>query len=125
MSKEGQWLPWGCCSPLSSSTALSLTPSFSLQSNKVPVVQPSHGVHPLTPLIPYSNDHFSHGSHSPHLPADISQKQGNPNCSSVGSEHQALLRVGLMELHLGLTLQQDGHSGRTSRKPERSPQGDV
>uniref|UniRef100_A0A669PVV0 Transcription factor 7 n=1 Tax=Phasianus colchicus TaxID=9054 RepID=A0A669PVV0_PHACC len=44
-------------------------------SNKVPVVQPSHGVHPLTPLIPYSNDHFSHGSHSPHLPADISQKQ--------------------------------------------------
>ncbi|OXB76693.1 UNVERIFIED_CONTAM: hypothetical protein H355_008732, partial [Colinus virginianus] len=50
-------------------------PPFSLQSNKVPVVQPSHGVHPLTPLIPYSNDHFSHGSHSPHLPADISQKQ--------------------------------------------------
>ncbi|KFR01823.1 Lymphoid enhancer-binding factor 1, partial [Opisthocomus hoazin] len=45
-------------------------------SNKVPVVQPSHGVHPLTPLIPYSNDHFSHGSHSPHLPADINQKQG-------------------------------------------------
>ncbi|RMB96786.1 hypothetical protein DUI87_26852 [Hirundo rustica rustica] len=47
-----------------------------LRSNKVPVVQPSHGVHPLTPLIPYSNDHFSHGSHSPHLPADINQKQG-------------------------------------------------
>ncbi|EMP41602.1 Transcription factor 7, partial [Chelonia mydas] len=45
-------------------------------SNKVPVVQPSHGVHPLTPLIPYSNEHFSHGSHSPHLPADINQKQG-------------------------------------------------
>ncbi|NXP88615.1 LEF1 factor, partial [Passerina amoena] len=49
---------------------------FVLQSNKVPVVQPSHGVHPLTPLIPYSNEHFSHGSHSPHLPADINQKQG-------------------------------------------------
>ncbi|KAJ7420891.1 hypothetical protein WISP_46051 [Willisornis vidua] len=46
------------------------------ESNKVPVVQPSHGVHPLTPLIPYSNDHFSHSSHSPHLPADINQKQG-------------------------------------------------
>uniref|UniRef100_A0ACB8EJ77 Uncharacterized protein n=1 Tax=Sphaerodactylus townsendi TaxID=933632 RepID=A0ACB8EJ77_9SAUR len=45
------------------------------KSNKVPVVQPSHGVHPLTPLIPYSNEHFSHGSHSPHLPADINQKQ--------------------------------------------------
>ncbi|XP_075756492.1 transcription factor 7 isoform X3 [Pelodiscus sinensis] len=50
--------------------------SMSPLSNKVPVVQPSHGVHPLTPLIPYSNEHFSHGSHSPHLPADISQKQG-------------------------------------------------
>ncbi|KAF7249227.1 Lymphoid enhancer-binding factor 1 [Varanus komodoensis] len=50
--------------------------TFSETSNKVPVVQPSHGVHPLTPLIPYSNEHFSHGSHSPHLPADISQKQG-------------------------------------------------
>uniref|UniRef100_A0A8C8A5K4 HMG box domain-containing protein n=1 Tax=Otus sunia TaxID=257818 RepID=A0A8C8A5K4_9STRI len=50
--------------------------SMSPLSNKVPVVQPSHGVHPLTPLIPYSNDHFSHGSHSPHLPADINQKQG-------------------------------------------------
>uniref|UniRef100_H3BAH3 Transcription factor 7 n=1 Tax=Latimeria chalumnae TaxID=7897 RepID=H3BAH3_LATCH len=45
-------------------------------SNKVPVVQPSHGVHPLTPLIPYSNEGFSTGSHSPHLPADINQKQG-------------------------------------------------
>uniref|UniRef100_A0A8B9TSN0 Transcription factor 7 n=1 Tax=Anas platyrhynchos TaxID=8839 RepID=A0A8B9TSN0_ANAPL len=50
--------------------------SMSPLSNKVPVVQPSHGVHPLTPLIPYSNDHFSHSSHSPHLPADINQKQG-------------------------------------------------
>ncbi|XP_042308428.1 transcription factor 7 isoform X4 [Sceloporus undulatus] len=50
--------------------------SMSPLSNKVPVGQPSHGVHPLTPLIPYSNEHFSHGSHSPHLPADINQKQG-------------------------------------------------
>ncbi|XP_053573193.1 transcription factor 7 isoform X1 [Bombina bombina] len=44
--------------------------------SKVPVVQPSHGVHPLTPLIPYNNEPFSHGSHSPHLPADLNQKQG-------------------------------------------------
>ncbi|XP_064422865.1 transcription factor 7 [Latimeria chalumnae] len=50
--------------------------SMSPLSNKVPVVQPSHGVHPLTPLIPYSNEGFSTGSHSPHLPADINQKQG-------------------------------------------------
>ncbi|KAM8974193.1 transcription factor 7 isoform 2-T2 [Pelodytes ibericus] len=44
-------------------------------SSKVPVVQPSHGVHPLTPLIPY-NESFNHGSHSPHLPLDLNQKQG-------------------------------------------------
>ncbi|XP_061473082.1 transcription factor 7 isoform X10 [Rhineura floridana] len=50
--------------------------SMSPLSNKVPVVQPSHGIHPLTPLIPYSNEHFGHGSHSPHLPADLNQKQG-------------------------------------------------
>ncbi|XP_077122173.1 transcription factor 7 isoform X3 [Ranitomeya variabilis] len=49
--------------------------SMSTLSSKVPVVQPSHGVHPLTPLIPY-NEPFSHSSHSPHLPADLNQKQG-------------------------------------------------
>ncbi|XP_075065875.1 transcription factor 7 isoform X3 [Mixophyes fleayi] len=50
--------------------------SMSTLSTKVPVVQPSHGVHPLTPLIPYNNEPFSHSSHSPHLPADLNQKQG-------------------------------------------------
>ncbi|XP_075712455.1 transcription factor 7 isoform X2 [Rhinoderma darwinii] len=50
--------------------------SMSTLSSKVPVVQPSHGVHPLTPLIPYNNEPFSHSSHSPHLPADLNQKQG-------------------------------------------------
>ncbi|XP_031753655.1 transcription factor 7 isoform X3 [Xenopus tropicalis] len=47
--------------------------SVSALSSKVPVVQPSHGVHPL---IPYNNESFSHGSHSTHLPADLNQKQG-------------------------------------------------
>eukprot|EP00069_Balaena_mysticetus_P001370 bmy_15291T0 len=47
-----------------------------LQSNKVPVVQPSHAVHPLTPLITYSDEHFSPGSHPSHLPSDVSSKQG-------------------------------------------------
>ncbi|XP_018429380.1 PREDICTED: transcription factor 7-like 2, partial [Nanorana parkeri] len=51
--------------------------SMSTLSSKVPVVQPSHGVHPLTPLIPFNNEPFSHSSHSPHLPADLNQKQGN------------------------------------------------
>ncbi|KAG8439125.1 hypothetical protein GDO86_005367 [Hymenochirus boettgeri] len=50
--------------------------SMSTLSSKVPVVQPSHGVHPLSPLIPYNNETFSHGAHSPHLPADLNQKQG-------------------------------------------------
>ncbi|XP_063784774.1 transcription factor 7-like 2 isoform X3 [Pseudophryne corroboree] len=55
--------------------------SMSSLSSKVPVVQPSHGVHPLTPLIPYNNEPFSHSSHSPHLPADLNQKQGTHRSS--------------------------------------------
>ena len=51
-------------------------PVVTLQSNKVPVVQPSHAVHPLTPLITYSDEHFSPGSHPPHIPSDVSSKQG-------------------------------------------------
>uniref|UniRef100_A0A3Q1ICS2 HMG box domain-containing protein n=1 Tax=Anabas testudineus TaxID=64144 RepID=A0A3Q1ICS2_ANATE len=45
-------------------------------SNKVSVVQQSHGMHPLTSLLPYSNEHFSPSP--PHLPIDIdmSQKTG-------------------------------------------------
>ncbi|XP_063277604.1 lymphoid enhancer-binding factor 1 isoform X5 [Prinia subflava] len=46
------------------------------ESNKVPVVQPSHAVHPLTPLITYSDEHFSPGSHPSHVPSDVSSKQG-------------------------------------------------
>ncbi|XP_058852325.1 transcription factor 7-like 2 isoform X6 [Acipenser ruthenus] len=47
---------------------------MSPSSNKVSVVQQSHGMHPLTSLLPYSNDHFN--PNSPHLPADMSQKPG-------------------------------------------------
>ncbi|KAI5107747.1 lymphoid enhancer-binding factor 1, partial [Silurus meridionalis] len=39
-------------------------------SNKVPVVQPSHAVHPLTPLITYSDEHFAPGPHSAQHPQD-------------------------------------------------------
>uniref|UniRef100_A0A8C9PDB3 Transcription factor 7 like 2 n=1 Tax=Spermophilus dauricus TaxID=99837 RepID=A0A8C9PDB3_SPEDA len=38
-------------------------------SNKVPVVQHPHHVHPLTPLITYSNEHITPGKPTPHLPA--------------------------------------------------------
>ncbi|XP_040929593.1 transcription factor 7 isoform X3 [Betta splendens] len=50
--------------------------SVSPSSNKVSVVQQSHGMHPLTSLLPYSNEHFSPSP--PHLPLDIdmSQKTG-------------------------------------------------
>ncbi|TWW75103.1 Lymphoid enhancer-binding factor 1, partial [Takifugu flavidus] len=44
------------------------------QSNKVSVVQQSHGMHPLSSLLPYGNEHFSPSP--PHLPADMSQKPG-------------------------------------------------
>lgn len=48
--------------------------SVSPSSNKVSVVQQSHGMHPLTSLLPYSNDPFSPSP--PHLPTDMSQKTG-------------------------------------------------
>ncbi|XP_077449203.1 transcription factor 7 isoform X4 [Stigmatopora argus] len=48
--------------------------SVSPTSNKVSVVQQSHGMHPLTTLLPYGNEHF--GASPPHLPADMSQKTG-------------------------------------------------
>ncbi|GAB5570579.1 lymphoid enhancer-binding factor 1 isoform X3 [Prionailurus iriomotensis] len=54
----------------------SLSPPIPRTSNKVPVVQPSHAVHPLTPLITYSDEHFSPGSHPSHLPSDVNSKQG-------------------------------------------------
>ncbi|OXB62001.1 hypothetical protein ASZ78_006708 [Callipepla squamata] len=46
----------------------------STKSNKVPVVQHPHHVHPLTPLITYSNEHFTPGNPPPHLPADVDPK---------------------------------------------------
>uniref|UniRef100_A0A672ULI8 Transcription factor 7 like 1 n=1 Tax=Strigops habroptila TaxID=2489341 RepID=A0A672ULI8_STRHB len=47
-------------------------------SNKVPVVQHAHHMHPLTPLITYSNDHFSPGSPPGHLSPEIDPKTGIP-----------------------------------------------
>ncbi|XP_063818657.1 transcription factor 7-like 2 isoform X7 [Pseudophryne corroboree] len=47
-------------------------------SNKVPVVQHPHHVHPLTPLITYSNDHFTPGNPPPHLQGDVDPKTGIP-----------------------------------------------
>ncbi|TKC49168.1 hypothetical protein EI555_000550 [Monodon monoceros] len=65
--------------PISSVTLMHLQTDFlNVQSNKVPVVQPSHAVHPLTPLITYSDEHFSPGSHPSHIPSDVSSKQGPP-----------------------------------------------
>ncbi|XP_076982162.1 transcription factor 7-like 2 isoform X6 [Tamandua tetradactyla] len=49
-----------------------------MESNKVPVVQHPHHVHPLTPLITYSNEHFTPGNPPPHLPADVDPKTGIP-----------------------------------------------
>ncbi|KAJ7994237.1 hypothetical protein DPEC_G00263810 [Dallia pectoralis] len=48
-------------------------------SNKVPVVQHAHHVHPLTPLITYSNEHFSPGTPPSHLsPEILGPKTGIP-----------------------------------------------
>ncbi|XP_026996196.1 transcription factor 7-like 2 isoform X8 [Tachysurus fulvidraco] len=48
------------------------------KSNKVPVVQHPHHVHPLTPLITYSNEHFTPGNPPPHLQTDVDPKTGIP-----------------------------------------------
>ncbi|KAI1883608.1 hypothetical protein AGOR_G00233320 [Albula goreensis] len=56
----------------------SLSPPMPRSSNKVPVVQPSHAVHPLTPLITYSDEHFAPGPHSGHPTQDLNSKQGMP-----------------------------------------------
>ncbi|XP_078522864.1 transcription factor 7-like 1 [Lissotriton helveticus] len=53
------------------------SPSPAHLSNKVPVVQHSHHMHPLTPLITYSNEHFSPGT-PPHLSPEIDPKTGIP-----------------------------------------------
>ncbi|XP_073773475.1 transcription factor 7-like 2 isoform X19 [Danio rerio] len=52
--------------------------SLNAWSNKVPVVQHPHHVHPLTPLITYSNEHFTPGNPPPHLQADVDPKTGIP-----------------------------------------------
>ncbi|XP_078065467.1 lymphoid enhancer-binding factor 1 isoform X1 [Mustelus asterias] len=54
----------------------SLSPPVPRTSNKVPVVQPCHAVHPLTPLITYSDEHFAPGSHPAQIPTDINSKRG-------------------------------------------------
>lgn len=58
------------------SICLSLYLSSFSQSNKVPVVQHPHHVHPLTPLITYSNEHFTPGNPPPHLQTDVDPKTG-------------------------------------------------
>ncbi|KAK3573242.1 hypothetical protein QTP86_015782 [Hemibagrus guttatus] len=78
-------IDWGMCSPTLESLlkcfvvmqgwgkGICLKASYlsaRMKSNKVPVVQPSHAVHPLTPLITYSDEHFAPGPHSGHHPQD-------------------------------------------------------
>uniref|UniRef100_UPI00398E5A2D transcription factor 7-like 1 n=1 Tax=Pristiophorus japonicus TaxID=55135 RepID=UPI00398E5A2D len=47
-------------------------------TNRLPLVQHPHHMHPLTPLITYSNEHFSPGNPPPHLSPDIDSKTGLP-----------------------------------------------
>lgn len=70
------FLWWGRGMRKSQAAILTIGLVVTLQSNKVPVVQPSHAVHPLTPLITYSDEHFSPGSHPSHIPSEVNPKQG-------------------------------------------------
>ncbi|NXM71266.1 T7L1D factor, partial [Serilophus lunatus] len=56
----------------------SRSPSPAHLSNKVPVVQHAHHMHPLTPLITYSNEPFPPGSPPGHLSPEIDPKTGIP-----------------------------------------------
>uniref|UniRef100_A0AAV2J9L7 receptor protein-tyrosine kinase n=1 Tax=Knipowitschia caucasica TaxID=637954 RepID=A0AAV2J9L7_KNICA len=47
-----------------------------LTSNKVSVVQQSHGIHALSSLLPYDQFNSSLSSSPPHLPSDLSHKTG-------------------------------------------------
>ncbi|KFO28675.1 Transcription factor 7-like 1 [Fukomys damarensis] len=64
--------------PSSATVKDTRSPSPAHLSNKVPVVQHPHHMHPLTPLITYSNDHFSPGSPPTHLSQEIDPKTGIP-----------------------------------------------
>ncbi|XP_046517781.1 transcription factor 7-like 1 [Equus quagga] len=64
--------------PSSATVKDTRSPSPAHLSNKVPVVQHPHHMHPLTPLITYSNDHFSPGSPPAHLSPEIDPKTGIP-----------------------------------------------
>ncbi|NXV68335.1 TF7L1 factor, partial [Molothrus ater] len=54
------------------------SPSPAHLSNKVPVVQHAHHMHPLTPLITYSSEPFPPGSPPGHLSPEIDPKTGIP-----------------------------------------------
>ncbi|XP_075419185.1 transcription factor 7-like 1 isoform X2 [Tenrec ecaudatus] len=64
--------------PTSTTIKDARSPSPAHLSNKVPVVQHPHHMHPLTPLITYSSDHFSPGSSPAHLSPEIDPKTGIP-----------------------------------------------
>ncbi|XP_036291757.1 transcription factor 7-like 1 [Pipistrellus kuhlii] len=64
--------------PASATVKDTRSPSPAHLSNKVPVVQHPHHMHPLTPLITYSSDHFPPGSPPTHLSPEIDPKTGIP-----------------------------------------------
>lgn len=64
------------------------------QSNKVPVVQHTHPMHPLTPLITYSNERFAPGSPPGHLPPDIDPKTGEGGGGQQGGGARVVLGDG-------------------------------
>ncbi|KAA8594715.1 hypothetical protein FQN60_011850 [Etheostoma spectabile] len=77
-----------CCDNEPCAPPQGRSPLVLVESNKVPVVQPSHAVHPLTPLITYSDEHFAPGSHSGLHPQDINNKQGRDQANR--SDHDSL-----------------------------------
>lgn len=62
-------------------------------------------MHPLTPLITYSNDHFSPGSPPTHLSPEIDPKTGESPSAQVGPH------AGLQWVRLVFTALESGNPG--------------
>nr|XP_033942988.1 lymphoid enhancer-binding factor 1 isoform X7 [Pseudochaenichthys georgianus] len=98
----------------------SISPPMARTSNKVPVVQPSHAVHPLTPLITYSDEHFAPGPHSGPHPQDMNKQV----CLGMQRHHQDMSNfyslspggVGQITPPLGWKPQ---HEQRKEQEPKR------
>ncbi|TNN54472.1 Transcription factor 7-like 2 [Liparis tanakae] len=91
------------------------------ESNKVPVVQHPHHVHPLTPLITYSNEHFTPGNPPPHLQTDVDPKTERKSSPLRRAQKTVRGRPWVGAKSLGVTTNNGPSIPRTPHPPDISP----